>query len=100
MQLHLLTEKGITNYQPLSPSHANNLTYMKKHLEKECIILMDKCNCCIFQTKPSLYFIQWALGVCSSLHWKSQHARKLFYQNKNSGSSSSEVEKTDVGGFP
>jgi len=73
---------------------------MKKHLEKECIIATDKGNCYIFQTKPFLYFTQWDPGVCSPIHRKSQHTWKLFYQNKNSGLSSLEVEETDVGGFP
>jgi hypothetical protein len=66
-------EKASTTTTPLSPSHASHLTYMKKHLEKECIIAMNEGNCYIFQTKPCLYFTHWDPGGCSPVHWKSQY---------------------------
>ncbi|KEH21668.1 hypothetical protein MTR_7g014365 [Medicago truncatula] len=43
-------------------------------------------------------FNQWDPGGCALVHWRSRHAWEALYQNENSGSSSSEVEETDVGG--
>jgi len=59
-----------------------------------------KGNCYNFKIKPSLHFTQWDSGGWSLVHWRSQHAWEVLYQNENSGSSSSEVKETDVGGFP
>jgi len=53
---------------------ASHLTYMKKHLEKECIIATGRGNCYIIQTKLSLYFTPRDPSGCSLVHWKSQHA--------------------------
>ncbi|AES96796.2 hypothetical protein MTR_5g041580 [Medicago truncatula] len=41
-----------------------------------------------------------ATGGWSLVHWRSPHAWKAVYHNENSGSSSSEVEEADAGGFP
>ncbi|CAJ2641867.1 unnamed protein product [Trifolium pratense] len=47
----------------------------------------------------SSHFIQWDPGGWSLVHWRSQPAKEAFYQDENSGTSSFEVEETDVGGF-
>ncbi|CAJ2669474.1 unnamed protein product [Trifolium pratense] len=47
----------------------------------------------------SSHFFQWDPGGWSLVHWRSQPAKEALYQNENSGSSSFEVEETDVGGF-
>jgi len=45
----------------------------------------------------SSHFSQWDHRGWSLVHRMSKHAMKALYQNENSGSSSSEVEETDVG---
>ncbi|CAJ2634073.1 unnamed protein product [Trifolium pratense] len=47
----------------------------------------------------SSHFTQWDPGGWSLVHWRNQLAREAPYQDENSGSSSFEVEETDVGGF-
>ena len=45
------------------------------------------------------YFTQWDPRGWSLVHWRIHHAWEALYHNENSGSSSSGVEETDVGGF-
>ena len=47
----------------------------------------------------SSHLIQWDPGGWSLVHWRSQPAKEALYQDENSGSSSFEVEESDVGGF-
>ncbi|CAJ2661032.1 unnamed protein product [Trifolium pratense] len=47
----------------------------------------------------SSHFIQWDPGGWSLVHWRSQPAKEALYQDENSGTSSFEVEETDIGGF-
>ncbi|CAJ2648133.1 unnamed protein product [Trifolium pratense] len=47
----------------------------------------------------SSHFIQWDPGGWSLVHLRSQPAKEALYQDENSGSSSFEVEESDVGGF-